>query len=103
MLTSASVMPETFPAPAIGMITQKIIVAMTATGTVAASMAELDHLGAMTGVISRAEIAATMDGGAEDVPNDASDISSVKPVPAQHIAPHDYRELKRSVLVGKKS
>jgi hypothetical protein len=74
-----------------GMITQKTITAMTATGTVAASIAEVDHLGAMIGAMSSAEIAATIAGGADDVPSDASDISSVSVVPARHTVKHEYR------------
>lgn len=60
-----------------------MITAMKATGTVAASIAEFDHRGAITGVMSIAEIAATIDGGADDTPRDASEMSSVRVVPAQ--------------------
>jgi hypothetical protein len=76
------VTPETLPAPAIGIITQKITTATKAIGTVAASNAEVDHRGAMIGVMSRADIAATMDGGAVDAPSDASEMRSVRAVPA---------------------
>lgn len=81
---SSGVTPETVPAPAMGIITQNTITATNATGTVAASSAEFDHRGAMMGVMSSAEIAATMDGGAVDAPRDDSEISRVKVVPAQN-------------------